>query len=265
MTSINIKSTEKRKIIVHVHFFKNAGSTVDFILRNNFGGSMIGYEGPHPWSVLQSEEVVHYIIHNSDIKVLTSHQAILLKNEYLFNLKIFTLFFLRHPIDRVGSIYSFKKRLPDNSLRSKTTSLKEFVEWRLSDDGGIVINNFHTLRLSSALEHTKDPRKIRSNDTHLAEAKKTLKDSPFFGLVERFDESIILMREYLNDDFPELNYEYDKLNVSPDRNKDINSRIADIRNELGEPLYKKLLAHNAHDLELYHYGQSLFQNRIKEW
>jgi hypothetical protein len=260
MTSINTKA--HRKVILHIHLFKNAGSTVDFILRNTFGEAMVEYDGTHAWSTLKSEEIVQFIINNPQIKALTSHQALFPKDESLLGLNILPIFFLRHPIDRVGSVYSFVKRQPlDISKQSRLTTLKEFVTWRLSDEGGIVLNNFHTLRLSNALTQLEDPRTVRSNDSHLSEAKQRLQDSTFFGIVERFDESIHQMKQYLNNYFPQLNYLYEKVNVSPDRNTSIENRISEIRLELGDLLYKKLLANNEHDLELYHYGLSLFDSR----
>ncbi len=38
----------RRRVILHYHIFKNAGSTIDFILARNFGHRLGFYEGLEP-------------------------------------------------------------------------------------------------------------------------------------------------------------------------------------------------------------------------
>ena len=98
-------------IIIHYHIFKNAGATVDAILRNNFGEACAEYEGSELAAVVKPESMLKYILENPHLKVISSHNARLPVPKHL-RLTFYPLIFLRHPIDRIGSMYSFERRQP---------------------------------------------------------------------------------------------------------------------------------------------------------
>ena len=49
-----------RHVIVHYHIFKNAGSTVDSVLKNNFGDRCGSIEGRNPWDTLCPDDILKY-------------------------------------------------------------------------------------------------------------------------------------------------------------------------------------------------------------
>lgn len=98
---------------------------------------------------------------------------------------------LRDPVQRVLSLYDYERRYELSRDRMKDVSLSEFVT---SEDSRRTIHNFQTRLLGHPGERT--PR-IATPDT-LAMAKRNLADGfAVFGLTERFDESVLLMRRAL--------------------------------------------------------------------
>jgi len=258
------KITKKRKIIVHFHIFKNAGCTIDYIMRNNFHKHYFSYDNPGQSYFISGNEGIEYIYKNPAMKVFSSHQLLYPLPEDS-NLTVYSIFLLRHPIDRIGSIYRFEKKhlsFTQSSLKAKVMDFKEYVLWKL-DNGGKTMRNFHVHRLSypGNGDITTFRKRLLTNK-ELDTAKGRLKNSGYFGIVERFDDSLLLMKDYLQKDFPDIDYSYVIQNKSTDI-ENIEQRLYMIREQLGAQLYENLLKINDLDIELYNYALNIFKNRIE--
>jgi hypothetical protein len=251
----------ERKIIVHFHFFKNAGTTVNLILRNNFPNHYFSFDLPTPSSVISGEEAITYIRKNTQLRVLTSHQ-LLYPLPDRGGLTIYSLFFLRHPIDRIGSVYRYNKFIaPSPDAIAKGLTFKDYVLWLLDGRGKNGVSmNFQVRRLSFRGNIGEFRGRILS-DEDLGIARKRLETSGFFGIVERFDESLISMKEYLQKDFPGLNYSYTIQNRSSEV-ASFGERLNSLREELGSALHDEVVSRNSLDLQLYDYGLKLFDDRM---
>lgn len=173
----------KTPIILHYHIYKNAGSTIDGILARNFQDRCGHIESSVPSGTVSAESLVAYCQTNPEISVISSHQARPPVPE-VEGLEFLPLFFIRHPIDRVGSVYSFARQQSISNPGAefaRTHSFPEFVRWRLSDQSGAVIKNFQTIFLSG--QHT-DMRTAVASDIDFKRAGMLLRNSSFFGLVE---------------------------------------------------------------------------------
>jgi hypothetical protein len=254
---------EKRKVIVHFHFFKNAGTTVDYIFRNNFPDQVYELEGPDPTSIVTGEAGIEFILKNPNLRVLTSHQLLYPLPKHK-DLLIYSIFLLRHPIDRIGSMYHYEKKLDPSSpgsLIAGQLGFKDYVFWRLGGSGRL-IQNFQVDKLS----YWRDPirfKKVPLTKKNLNIAKKRLKNNTFFGIVDKFDDTLLYMKNYLEKDFPEIDYSYIIQNQSSDITS-LEERLSNIKEQLGTKLYERLLKLNRLDLELYNYGLKLFEARIKK-
>ncbi len=254
--------TTTRHVIVHYHVFKNAGSTIDSILMRNFGALWGSIEGPNPWGTLSSEAVLQYARDNPELKAISSHHARLPQpncSDIIFH----PLLFLRHPIDRVGSVYSFERRQPENSPNlgvkiAQARGLAGYVKWRLSDGNGAVIRNFHTVHLSG---REKDMRKAVATDHDLQFAMQRISRLPVFGIVELFEDSISRIGDYLAEHFANFDASYAVVNKSPERKETIKERLEEIAESLGTDLYQELLDKNAMDMRLYNDALAIFQSR----
>lgn len=248
-----------RNIIIHYHIFKNAGSTIDAILKNNFGARCGSTEGPNPWDTLCADDILKYALSNPDMVAISSHQARLPLPKSR-DLAFHPILFLRHPLDRAGSVYAFERRQPINSpgLGIKVAHEKDFagyVKWRLSDGNGAVIKNFQTVFLSG---QQNDMRVATATDTDLRAALDTVSQLPFFGVVEHFDDSLIRMKNYLSHYFQNININYSIANKSIERKNTLQQRLEDMKLKLGSDLYQELLDKNELDIQLYNHTVSIF-------
>lgn len=249
-----------RFVIVHYHLYKNAGSTIDSILDANFPAEERGHlEGPYPWSTVSPSELLEFTLANPRLRAISSHQSRLPLPEHP-DVKFLPILFLRHPIDRVGSVYSFGQQQPADSISpstkvARTSELASFVEWLVGRDGTGVCRNFHVIHLSTDKRDVPEGRATLDDYRH---AIGNLTKLPFFGLVEAFDESIARMQDYLAPYFGRLNVSASAVNVTPGRKATFDERIDEIRTQLGPALYRELLEHNTLDLLLYEEGQRLF-------
>lgn len=241
-----------RKIVVHIHLFKNAGTSVDQLLREWFGGRWRSVDGPHPWSLVHADELERLIATDERLVALSSHQ-VRPPLPQRADWEIFPLVFLRHPIDRAGSVCFFERK---TGFLKKEMRTAEYIRWRLSSEGGPVIRNFQTACLSTAAVGHADQRKVRARPEHLGEAKTFLQSVSAFGLVENFDLSMQRFAAVLGTEFPQLQLQSVRLNES--RAGGIGERITELQREIGHDLYEELLEANALDMELYEFARTLF-------
>jgi hypothetical protein len=243
-----------RKILVHYHLFKNAGTTVDGILDRNFHG-----EGPYPWSTVSPNEVLNYALANPALQAISSHQARLPLPQHS-SITFLPILFLRHPIDRFASVYEFERRQPEDSMSpsvaiARNGGLAAFANWAVASRSTAVCRNFHVAHLASA-QH--DMREARATHSDYLQALAHLKSLPFFGLVESCDESLQRLQAFLRPHVGEFNIDFTIENFNPQRKATLDERLAQVENELGPSLYRELLERNALDLLLYTEAQKLF-------
>lgn len=244
---------------MHFHIFKNAGSSLDSFLEHNFKGFCGSLEGPQPWSTLCPNDLLKYVLDHPYLVAVSSHQARLplpTHNKIIFH----PLLFLRHPIDRVESVYLFERSqsLESPSLGAKIAregTLSEYVRWRLTDGNGAVIRNFQTLFLSG---WKSDMRFAIATEVDFQRALSILNNLPFFGLVEKFDQSIQMATNYLSKYFSGLTQTYAFRNKSYGRSDVLQDRLCHIETQLGHCLYQHLIDCNEFDLHLYDHALQIF-------
>ncbi|MDG1012993.1 MAG: sulfotransferase family 2 domain-containing protein [Luminiphilus sp.] len=253
----------QKHIVIHHHLFKNAGSTLDLILARHFKETWQTFDIPNrAVGSLKSEELAEFLTRRPHLQAISTHQAKLSFTQtpgYCF----YPLVFLRHPIDRIGSVYAFLKRLPEHDLRehvlmAKKHSLADFVKWRLDQRFGASIRNFQTSMLCN--DHINLAYKhAEKNDLEVA--KGNISALEFFGLVAHFDASIEAMKQYLSPQFGAIDIEYAVQNRSEDRDPSLHRRLDELLQSLGSSLYAELERANALDMALYHHAENLFISR----
>ena len=85
-----------------------------------------------------------------------------------------------------------------------------------------------------------------------------LKELPFFGLVESFDESLLGLQHLLRPHLGKIDLAFTIENASAGRLRTLDERLERIETELRDALYKDLLEINALDMLLYREAQQLF-------
>jgi len=98
----------KRAILVHYHIYKNAGTSIDHVLKAHFKERWTAYDKAEPGALISSAELAEFIRSHPEYDALSSHQArppIPAGDE----IEVYPLFMFRHPLDRLESIYRFER------------------------------------------------------------------------------------------------------------------------------------------------------------
>lgn len=250
-----------RKLIIHYHLFKNAGTSVDNILKDSFGDGWENWDCPSDKEgPILPAEMAAFIAENPQLTAISSHDAV--PPLPVGDFQVFPIVFMRHPIDRAKSAYLFewKKELGSDQPKG---SFSEYIDEKLAQSGDTVISNFHVSRLSNMVYGKDVRRKALRDYERLERAKLFLSSIPYFGLVENFQQSLIRMHYYLKPNFPEITVVNHQANVIQDVNAKLEEKLKAIEDDLGEEKYKVLCERNNLDLQLYQFAVKTFYTVVK--
>lgn len=235
---------------MHYHIFKNAGSTIEYVLRRAFGERFATVHGPAPDSILWPEDLVAFVASHPDIVAVSSHHLKYPKPSAP-GLIVFDLCFLRDPIQRLWSVYNYLCRVEsfdELSACAKSMSVRQFFELMIEEHPQLV-NDVQVSLIANGGAYTRPPA-----FTDLRVAADVLRQISVVGLVDLFDESLVAAEYFLRPAFPRLQFQYVKQNVSPalspndgDTNVQPEQRL---RAEIGDVLYRRLEQLNQLDFQL---------------
>src|SRR5713101_1426026 len=133
----------RRQVILHYHIFKNAGTTVESILKNHFRARFARFDSDDYNSTVSNEALLEFLAVHSEVVAITSHHLRPPKpvdDHFVFH----DILFLRHPVARLWSTYEFYRRsdLETDPLAgaAKTRSAQEFFQL-LTEDYPYHVNN----------------------------------------------------------------------------------------------------------------------------
>ena len=253
-----LKNTN-RNILIHTHIFKNAGTTFDGSLEDNFKHRFIDHRED---DLIRNNPkfLKEYLIKNSLVKAFSSH-SIYYKLADFDDVNLHYVYFLRHPIERMKSIYTFEKKQPEeNSIgaqMAKKLSFNEYLLWRMQDGTPGTIRNGQTVFLSA------DGLGMVDMKQKFAMALENLNISPLVGVVDRYDESMVVFEEHLKQFFPKIDLSYIRKNVTDDDTRSlVKDKVKIILQQLDEPLQQLLKQKNKFDLKLYKQSNFLLDTEI---
>ena len=235
-----------RKVILHYHLFKNAGTSLDAAFKENFkGDEWVTAEFPAQ-PAKNREMVKQWIIDNPQAKCFSSHSA-MLPPPKIDGVKVLPVIFLRHPIDRIASAYEFEKKQGGDgfgAVLARNTDFKGYVETRLAISNDRQCRNFHMQRLASMFGEKEGDEFTR--------AKMALKKLPFVGLVENFSGSLERLEVWLKSEgFNDVQIKPVEKNVSRMISQSLDEKMKLIKASLGIDVWMKLLMANKEDAELH--------------
>ena len=247
------RTLEKRKIVLHYHLFKNAGTSIDQILKKNFG--------EHRWrnqefskvgrtsAILSGEScsgaVEEWLCANPEVLVLSSHTAVMpLPN--IPAATVFPILFVRHPLTRLQSAYFFQRQQFQTGVDKMATRLAAhsdfagYINGLLARKNNSVARNFTAVRLAAAIPGPTDQLEQR--------ALQALNILPFVGAVELFNRSLRVMEHWLRPHFPGFRADPVWRNATQGQPRSMSDRLDQIRDDLGPRLYEQALQVNQVDL-----------------
>jgi len=247
-------SNSQNPVLIHLHIFKNAGMTIEWILEKNFAKnfSKEAY-GLTENKIIPMEAVVNYFKKNPTIKVFSSHR-IRFPMPQENSINFIPIVFIRHPIDRAFSVYSFTRRQSEKgNPESKNMTLEEYFVWQIKSKSRLVLNS----QLQFLSDKTKPlPKRVSS-------ALERIKNCSILGVVDRFDESMVVAEEFLKNYFKNIDLSYLKQNVSLERKGDLIQRLENAREQISDELMKKLIEKNKKDMKLYEFANEKLNTIIK--
>src|SRR5579864_6219024 len=201
---ITIAARPIRFVIVHYHIFKNAGSTIESILAREFPGRFASLHGPVPDMVLDGNHLAEFLEKNPTVAAVTSHHLCYPKPA-IRHMVLFDCCFLRHPLDRVQSAYSYLRKTDTDDPLCRLAhrhSPADFVR-SLLDHSPHLISDVQVHRLTNGGAFTRP-----ASEMDLERATRVVLDMAIPGAVDMFDESLVAAEYFLNPAFPGIRLEY---------------------------------------------------------
>jgi hypothetical protein len=210
-----------RTIILHYHLFKNAGTSLDLILKRNFGHRWVTAEfpmaGPGNRGLGNTDQVADWIRANPQAVAFSSHTA-QGPIPQIDGVKIISVLFLRDPIARIRSAYAFERGQGAQTWGAELAAALDFAGYvgaRLAQKGDRQCRNFQTYRL--AMLAPPGPEVTSETDAELARAKRGLAMLSCVGLVAEFDRSVARLARLVQHDFAAFHWTPVRANSSAPR------------------------------------------------
>lgn len=235
-----------RFVLLHYHFFKNAGSTIEEILAHSFFENYARLDTEHFDGVVTQEDLISFLGRHPGMKAVSSHQfryPVPQVPGYIF----FDLCFLRDPLDRIRSMYDYFREKPvpgepasdlasEQSIGGFITGLVKHHSYRVS--------NVQVNMLANGI--VNDP----PADADLVRAIQVMLKTSFVGVVDCFQESLIAGQYFLRPVFPNLALAQEPANVSNGFENALQVRTEKFRQACDPDVYAELVRLNALDSEL---------------
>jgi hypothetical protein len=249
-----------RFVILHYHFLKNAGMTLEDILHRSFGAGFLSIDTPDRDGHVSTAALLALLKENPLLRAVSSHQ-IRYPVPQVRGILFFDLCFLRDPIDRIRSTYDYfcEKPAPGDPVSDFANALPlgGFIG-RLIEEMPWHVNDGQVNLLANGIAN--DPPTQEDFDRAVAKMLRT----SFLGVVDRFEESLAAGQHLLRPVFPELNCAGEATNATAGLDATLETRVAGVRDACDPGVYEELLRLNALDSKLVDLARAEVLRRFKQ-
>ena len=235
-----------RFVILHYHFLKNAGMSIESMLHRSFGSFFSSIDTPERDGHISPDELLPHLRAHPQLRAISSHQIrypVPCAPGFLF----FDVCFLRDPLDRIRSMYDYFREKPSpgdpvsdfanaHPLGEFAASLIREMPWYVSDAQVNLLAN----GIANDVPAPGDFDRA---------AAKMLRTS-FLGVVDCFEESLRAGQHFLQPVFPTLDCTPETENVSSGGDGTVADRIAMLREACRPDVFEELIRINSGDAKL---------------
>ena len=238
-----------RHVILHGHIFKNAGTTFDWSLERCFGEGFVDHRDDKTMRERRARYLAELVSETPQLRALSSHHLCSPRPE-MDDVTFHPVYFLRHPIERIASVYAFERR-QDADTRgaraAKEKDFQEYVRWRFQNNVPGTIRDYQTCNITGC----HDSKTKQAPVSWLRRGINQLAAIDCVGVVDRYDESMVVFEAKLRADFPDIDLAYRAQNVTNPRSEvTLETRVNDTLERLGD-LAVEVIRLNSYDLALY--------------
>ena len=237
---------EVRQVVLHYHFFKNAGTTIESVLKQSFGGGLAHFDSDDPNGVISNPVLVRFLEQHSNVVAITSHHLRPPKpvsDHFVF----YDILFLRHPLARLWSTYQFYRRMDEGK-----DSLALAAQERSAGDFFQVLMDEYPFHASNAqvnlIANAGDKLPVQGD---LERARSILLACSVPGTAELFDESAVLAECVLGSAFGQVDFSYVAQNVTKTRVLGLQEQLQEFESRSGSRVFARLLEMNQLDIALH--------------
>jgi len=197
---VTVMARRMRFVVVHYHIFKNAGTTVERILKREFPGSFARLHGPSSDATLDAEDLTSFLKDHPGVRAVTSHH-LRYPAPVMRNVVVFDCCFLRHPLDRLDSLYSYYRKIDSTDPLCRSAHLLSPVEFvrQLLDRSPEQVSNAQVTQIANRGAFTRP-----ANEADLDRALQTVRNMALPGVVEMFQESMVAGEYFMRPAFPTI-------------------------------------------------------------
>jgi hypothetical protein len=247
-----------RHIILHYHIFKNAGSTFAGALERNFGVRFANFDSSQYNQQLQPEELSAFVRANPNVAAISTHHFFPPAPQ-IDGIQFHEVLILRNPLDRIRSLYDFfrREKVGENplTLEAKRLNLAEFLTLLIETRPNLITN--------AQVNVIANRGKRIPTNADVERAMLFLRGAALVGVVERFDHCVLAAEHLLRPLFPNCDFSYVRMNVSPGRRSTMSARLKSFADECGQYLYKQILERNRLDAALVESAEAESYRRLQ--
>lgn len=243
---LNKQAANVRFVLLHYHFFKNAGSTIEDILAHSFFENYARLDTENFDGDVSQENLISFLNRHPRMKAVSSHQLrypVPHMPGYIF----LDLCFLRDPIDRIRSMYDYFREKPVPGEPASDLATEQSI-------GGFIAGlvQHHSYRVSNVQVNLLANGIVNDLplEADLGRAVQTMLKTSFLGVVDCFEESLVAGQYFLRPLFPSLALAQGPANVSTGFENGLHVRLEKFREACDPSVYAELVRLNALDAEL---------------
>lgn len=189
-----------RYVLLHYHLFKNAGTTLDSALENQFGDAFETVHDSGSDGIVTHDMMYNFLKKNKNVIAISSHH--LHGQDYFTDksdpIRFIKIVFIRDPIDRIRSIYNFYKENGDESpmsIMASSANAAEFVGMLLEGYPQIVDNNQVNILANMGFY----ARPVSKCDLKIAWEK--ISSFSVCAPTDRYDDAIVAAEHFISPNF----------------------------------------------------------------